>query len=192
MSLVERVKGILLTPRTEWDVIAAEPTTPAALYTGYIMPLAAIGPVAQVLGMSVLGVRAPLGGAVYRAPIGSAIVSGLIGFVLSLLVVSIIALIIDGLAPTFGGTRSRIQALKTSAYASTASWLAGIFTLVPGLRVLAILGLYSIYLLYLGLPVTMKVPADRAGPYTGLVIVAAIVLFIIVAAIGSQFMMPAY
>ena len=87
-----------------------------------------------------------------------------------------------------GGTRSQIQGLKTAAYSSTASWVAGIFTLVPGLRVLAILGLYSIYLLYLGLPVTMKAPSDRAGAYTGVVILAAFVLFFIIGMIGTRMM----
>ena len=71
MNLVERVKRILLTPRAEWEVIHAEATTPRALYTGYIMPLAAIGPLALVIRLSVFGLRVPFGGAVYRVPIGS-------------------------------------------------------------------------------------------------------------------------
>ena len=188
MGLVERVKGILLTPRSEWETIAAEATTPADLYKGYILPLAAIGPICQVVGYSVLGIRMPFGTTVYRTPIGTALTSAVVTYVLSLIGVFVLAMIIDGLAPTFGGTRSQIQGLKTAAYASTASWVAGIFTLVPGLRVLAILGLYSIYLLYLGLPVTMKAPADRAGAYTGVVILAAFVLFFIIGMIGTRMM----
>lgn len=188
MGLVERVKGILLTPRSEWETIAAEATTPAELYKGYILPLAAIGPICQVVGYSVLGIRMPFGSTVYRTPIGTALTSAVVTYVLSLLGVFVLAMIIDGLAPTFAGTKSQIQALKTAAYASTASWVAGIFTLVPGLRVLAILGLYSIYLLYLGLPVTMKAPNDRAGAYTGVVILAAFVLFFIIGMIGTRMM----
>ena len=188
MSLVERVKRVLLSPHQEWEVIEAEATTPAQLYKGYIMPLAALGPVAQVIGFSVLGMRVPFGATVYRTPIGSAIISAVVTYVLSLLGVYVLGLIIDAVAPTFGGTKSPMQALKTAAYSSTASWVAGIFTVVPGLRVLGILGLYSIYLLYVGLPVTMKAPSDRAGAYTGVVIVAAIVLFFVVGMIGGQLM----
>jgi len=188
MNVVERVKHVLLTPRTEWEVIEAEATSPAELYRGYILPLAAIGPVAQVVGFSVLGIRMPFGGAVYRIPIGSSIASAAVTYVLTLVGVYVLGLIIDGLAPTFGGTKNQVQALKTAAYSSTASWVSGIFTLIPGLRVLGILGLYSIYLLYLGLPVMMKSPSDRAGAYTGVVIVAAIVLFFIVGMIGGRLM----
>jgi hypothetical protein len=187
MDLVQRVKQILLSPRTEWPVIDAEVTTPAELYKSYIVPLAAIGPIAQIIGYSVFGITVPYMGT-YRVPIGSAITSGLIGFVLTLAGTYVLALIIDGLAPTFSGQRSPLQALKVAAYSSTASWVAAIFTLIPGFRLLTILGLYSVYLLYLGLPILMKSPSDKAMGYTAVVILAAIVLFMIIGVIAAHFM----
>jgi hypothetical protein len=187
MNLVQRVKGILLSPQTEWQVIDAEPTTAAELYKSYIAPLAAIGPIAQIIGYSVFGITVPFVGT-YRVPIGSAITSALIAYILTLAGTYILAMIIDALAPTFGGQRSQIQALKVAAYSSTASWLAGIFALIPGLRLLGILGLYSLYLLYLGLPIVMKSPREKAMGYTAVVILAAIVLFMIIGVIASRFM----
>jgi hypothetical protein len=157
------------------------------LYTGYIVPLAAIGPIAQLIGYSVFGITVPLVGT-YRVPIGSAISSALVTYVLSLAATYVLALIIDGLAPTFNGQRSQIGALKVAAYSSTASWVAGIFYLIPGLRLLTILGLYSLYLLYLGLPIVMKAPREKAMAYTAVVILAAIVLFMVIAMIGGRFM----
>jgi Yip1 domain len=121
-------------------------------------------------------------------PIGSAINSALVTYVLSLAATYVLALIIDALAPTFNGQKSQIQALKVAAYSSTASWVAGIFHLIPGLRLLTILGLYSLYLLYLGLPVVMKAPREKAMAYTAVVILAAIVLFMIVGVIAGRFM----
>jgi hypothetical protein len=187
MNLVDRVKRILLSPRTEWEVIDAEPTTPAALYTGYIMPLAAIGPIAQVIGYSVFGISIPFMGT-YRVPIGSAITSAIVTYILTLVATYILALIIDALAPTFSGQRSQIQGLKVAAYSSTASWVAGIFALIPGLRFLAILGLYSLYLLYLGLPVVMKSPREKALAYTAVVLLAAVVLFVVIGMVAGRFM----
>lgn len=186
MNLVERVKRILLSPRTEWEVIDAESTTPAQLYTGYIVPLAAIGPIAQLIGYSVFGISVPFVGT-YRVPLGSAITSAIVAYVMALAMPYLLALIIDALAPTFNGQRSQIQALKVAAYSSTASWVAGIFALIPGLRLLTILGVYSLFLLYLGLPVLMKSPKEKAIGYTAVVIVAAIVLFILVGVISSMF-----
>ena len=187
MSLVDRVKRILMSPRTEWQVIDTEPTTAAQLYTGYIVPLAAIGPIAQLIGYSVFGISVPFMGT-YRVPIGSAISSALVTYVLSLAATYVLALIIDGLAPTFNGQRNQIQALKVAAYSSTASWVAAIFDLIPGLRLLTILGLYSLYLLYLGLPIVMKAPREKAVAYTAVVILAAIVLFMVIGVIAGRFM----
>lgn len=187
MNLVQRVKRILLSPRTEWEVIDTELTTPAQLYTGYIAPLAAIGPIAQLIGYSVFGISVPFVGT-YRVPIGSAITSAIVTYVMALAMPFLLALIIDALAPTFNGQRSQIQALKVAAYSSTASWVAGIFALIPGVRFLTILGIYSLYLLYLGLPVLMKSPREKAIGYTAVVILAAIVLFMLVGVISSMFL----
>jgi hypothetical protein len=109
-------------------------------------------------------------------------------YVLALAGTYVLGLIIDALAPTFNGQRSQIQALKVAVYSSTASWIAGIFQLIPGLRLLTILGLYSLYLLYLGLPVLMKSPRDKAGAYTAVVIVAAIVLFMVTGMLAGRFL----
>jgi FlaG/FlaF family flagellin (archaellin) len=103
----------------------------------------------------------------------------IVSYVFSLVGAFVLALIIDGLAPTFQGRKSQVQALKLVAYASTASWLAGIFALIPGLGILGILGLYSLYLFYTGLPVMMKSPPEKSLPYTAVIIVAAIVVAIL-------------
>ncbi len=186
MALVDRVKNILLTPRTEWPVIDAEPTTVGDLYRGYIIPLAAIGPIAQAIGWTVFGMPVPFIGT-YRMPIGTVLVQSVLQFVLTLVGVYVLALIVDALAPTFNGTQNRIQALKVVAYSYTAAWVAGIFGLVPALSILGIVGLYSLYLLYLGLPVLMKSPPEKALGYTVVVILAAIVLFMLIAYVASMF-----
>jgi hypothetical protein len=168
-------------------VIDVEPTTPAALYTGYVMPLAAIGPVAQVIGYTLFGIPVPFLGT-YRVPIGSAITTAIVSYILTLIGTYLLGLIIDGLGPTFGAQRNQIQGLKVAAYASTAAWLAGVFALVPSLRPLHILGLYSVYLLYLGLPTLMKAPRDKAMGYTAVVILASIVLFMLIGFIAGRFL----
>jgi Yip1 domain len=189
MNLVERAKRLLLTPRPEWQVIDTETTTPAELYTHYIVPLAAIGPIARFIGFTLVGVHVPFSGVTYRTPIVRGFVGALVSYLLALAGVYVIALIIDALAPSFAGTKNQIQALKVAAYSSTAAWLAGIFAILPGLSILGLLGLYSIYLLYVGLPILMKSPPEKAGAYTVVVILVSIVISIIIAAVGSRLMM---
>ncbi len=184
MNLVERVKGILLTPQKEWPVIEAESATPASLYTGYIIPLVAIPAVAGFVGMSLFGVRVL--GAGFRVPIGTGLTTAVVNYALTLAGVFVLALIIDALAPSFGGQKSQVQALKLAAYSSTASWLAGIFLIIPALSILSIVGIYSLFLLYLGLPVLMKSPPDKSLVYTIVVILGAIVLYAVIGVIVSR------
>lgn len=187
MDLVGRVKNILLQPKTEWPVIEPEQTSTQALYTGYIMPLAAIGPIAMLIGMSVVGVQVPFMGTM-RLPLSSLVSQVLVSYVLGLAGVYVLALIINALAPTFGGTSNQMQALKVAAYGATAAWVGGIFHLLPMLGLLGLLAaLYTLYLLYLGLPVLMKSPPERSLGYTVAVVIAAIVLFVVVGAISAAF-----
>ena len=188
MNLADRVKRILLVPKEEWRLIDGETATVSGLYTGYIIPLAAIGPIAQAIGYSMFSVS--LMGTSYRTPAGAAITGAIVTFVLTLVGVYLLALVIDVLAPTFNGSRNQVQALKVAAYSSTATWLAGVFALLPGLRVLTVLGLYSLYLLYLGLPVLMKAPTEKALSYTVVVVIAAIVLFVLVGLVAGMFVSP--
>ena len=188
-SLVERVKNIIMRPNAEWPVIDAEPTTIRDIYMSYVVILAAIPPLASAIGQLVFGFH--FFGIVYRPSPTHVIVQAVIQYLLSLGMVYVLALIIEALAPSFGGTKDRVAAFKVAAYGATASWLAGIFGIIPNLAFLGLLGLYSLYLYYTGLPVLMKVPTDKAVVYVIAVIVAAIVLFFVVglitAAIVSAF-----
>ena len=184
MALVDRVKRILLTPTQEWAVIEAEPATPGSLFTGYAVPLAAIRAIAGFIGFSLIGIS--MLGTRLQAPMGTGLTWAAVQYVGSLVGVYVLALIIDALAPTFGGTKNSTQALKVAVYSSTAAWLAGIFAIIPSLAVLSLLGLYSLYLLYLGLPILMKTPQDKALGYTVVVVIVAVVIFVVIGTLATR------
>jgi hypothetical protein len=167
MNIVERVKNVLMQPKSEWAVIEGEKTDTRTLYTGYIALLALI-PVAAVLIGS-------LGGRIGMGLVLGAIV---IQYALSLVMVYVVAYIADVLAPNFDGKSDTSAALKLTAYAMTATWVAGVFAIVPFAGwLLSFLGsLYSIYLFFLGAPVLMKVPESNALAYSAVVMLAAIVI----------------
>ena len=182
-KIIERVKGILTTPKTEWPIAAAEPATVSSLYAGYIAIIVALPTIAGFIKSSLIGTS--MFGITVRTPVGMGIVGMLVHYALTLALVYVMALIVNALAPSFGGQKDMVQALKAVAYAWTASWIAGIAVIVPWLGwLIAIAGaVYAIYLLYLGLPYTMKCPPEKAGGYTAVSIIIAIVLSWIVALI---------
>jgi hypothetical protein len=186
-NIVARAKSILLTPRSEWPVIAAEPETVGGLYSGYIIILAAIPAIVRFLSYSLIGVSAPFIGS-YRVGITAGLTTAIVSYVLSLVGIYVLALIVDALAPTFGGEKNQIQALKVVAYSYTASWIASIIGIIPGLGLIAALAgaIYGIYLLNMGLPFAMKCPPDKTVGYTALTILVAIVVgFVLGLAVNS-------
>lgn len=186
MNLVQRVQDILLKPKDTWPVIAIEPGDAATLYKDYLIYLALVPAVAGFIGMSLFGIGAF--GFSMRVPIVSGLISMVVGYVLSLVAVFVLGLIANVLAPTFGGTKDSVGALKLVAYGSTAGFLGGVFSLVPQLSILGLLAsLYSIYLIFTGLPVLMKCPQEKAVPYTAVLIVCGVVAMVILGALSSVF-----
>ncbi len=184
MNLIQRVQDILLKPKPTWPVIEQEQADVASIYKTYLIFLAAIPALAGFIGLSLIGVGGF--GMNIRVPFMWGLTNMIVSYALSLAMVFVLALIVDALAPSFGGTKSQINAFKLIAYGLTASYVGGIFTLIPSLAVLGILaGLYSIYLIYLGIPVLMKCPQDKAAGYTAVVIVCGIVAFVVVGAITA-------
>jgi hypothetical protein len=185
-GLLKRAKNILLAPKTEWSVIEAEPMTPAQLYTGYVMPLAAFVALISLVHMSIIGAGLP------RISFTSGLATAALMFGFLLVGLFLVALIINGLASYFGGTPDQRKALKVAAYAFTPAWLATVFSLLPTLSTPLQLaaGIYGIYLLALGLQVLMKSPEDWALGYTATVVLSTILLGvafgIISAAVGGS------
>lgn len=186
MNLIQRVQDVLLKPKETWPVIEAEADNVKAIYTQYLIFLAAIPAVATFIGFSVFGMS--MFGATIRVPILSGLVNLVVGFVLSLVMVYLLALIANALAPTFKGEKNLLNAFKLIAYGATAGMVGGIFNLLPALSMLGLIAaLYSVYLIYTGIPVLMKSPADKALGYTAVLIVCGVVAGLILGAISAMF-----
>src|SRR6266852_3218702 len=155
MDLVERIKRILLQPKSEWMVIEREPGDPGYLFSNYVAILAAIPPVCSFIGTSIIGFGP------FRLGIVSGLIHAIVVYVLTLVGVFVVAYVIDYLAGVFDGQKNLGNAMKVSAYAPTAAWVAGVFNIIPALAILGILGLYSLYLLHTGIASLMKPPAAK-------------------------------
>lgn len=175
-NIVARVKNILLSPKTEWPVAAAEPASVRGLYAGYVAIVAALPVIAHFIKSSLIGTS--FLGITVHVSIGAGIGRMVLSYILSLVLVYVMAWIVNALAGTFGGQANLVQALKVVAYSWTAAWIAGIAVIIPWLGILIMIagGIYSIYLLYLGLPHAMKCPPEKAAGYTAVSVIIAIVL----------------
>ena len=185
MNIVQRVKDIILKPSDTWAEIKAEQVTIKELYTSYAMLLAAIPPIASFIGLSLLGFSVLAFS--YRVPLGWGISHALVSYILSLVGLYVVGLIIDTLAPSFGSKKNQVNAMKVAVFSWTPSWIAGILMIIPALSPVAmLLSLYSLYLFYLGLPILMETPNDKAMGYFIVTILVSIVVFILIGVISNS------
>ena len=174
VDVVARAKAIMLTPRTEWQVIQREPGALTDLFGSYVAILAAIPAIARFIGSSLIGGYDPPFYGMIRT---------VIAYAATFTVVYVIAGVIDLLARKFETQKNFQNALKLSIYCHTPVWLAGIFLLIPGLNFLMLLGLYGAYLLWLGLPPLMGVPNEKAPLYALCVTACALLSTVVYAVI---------
>lgn len=187
-GLIARASAILTRPQETWEVIDAETTAIPDLYKTYVAPLAAVPAVCGAVGLLGLGGISIFG--VHLRPTITGVISEMVvGYVLTLIGVYVLALVIDELAPRFDAVRGRTQAFKLAAYSGTAFWVAGIFRLLPTIGwVFMLLGaLYTLRLMYLGLPKLMRVEEDRVMPYLALSLGAALLISLMIGLLASCF-----
>ena len=180
----------MLQPRREWEAINGEFTNSLAIYRNYIVPLAAIGPIAYVLGVLVFGQQGTLFG-VLETPLSAAVQDAIAHYILGLLSPFVVAIALEYLAPVFSGQGNRVQGLKVAAYASTPTWLFAVLGLLPRLAPFSLIGMvWTLYLFYSGAPLLLKVAKDgpdRAVAFGAVAVVVGAVAALLVEVLARVF-----
>jgi len=186
MNLVDRARNIILSPKEEWPVVAAELPDTNQILTGYVLPLAVLPAAAAVIGWGFVG------GPFIGRHLGYGVATGVVQLVAAVAGVYISALVIDLLAPNFASRKSLGRAMQLVAYSMTPAWVGGVLNILPMIGWLgALFGLYGLYLLYLGLPHLMKTPHDKVGIYLIVSIVVVLLVYIVLTAVLTTFVLAA-
>jgi hypothetical protein len=187
VDLVERVKAIVFMPKDTWQIIKGEEMTIKRIYTSYAAILALIPAVASFIGWSLVGYRAFF--VVVRQPVVNGLAYAVLYYVFSLLGVFVTAYVANMLAPRFGGRQDLNRAVKVIAFSYTPAWIAGVLYIIPSLAFLAVvLSLYSLYLLYLGLPALMETLPEKSIVYVAAIVVVSIVVMVVISMIANVFL----
>jgi len=184
MNPSSRAKAMLFDPLAEWAHIEQETGDPAYVLSRYVAVLALVPAVSSFIGSSVIGVIVP-GAGVVRTPVFDGLLGAIFGYVMTCATVLLLALIIDLVAPVFGGRRDFDAAFKLAVYSFTPVWLAGIFLVLPGLRFLLLAGFYGAYVLWLGVPRLIKAPEQQSQNFA-VAIVACACLLLYIAAVTQR------
>ena len=186
MDIVERAKAITLNPAATWPVIEAEKHDAKSLFVPYLLILAAIPAICSFIGLSVVGVGGF--GFNFRVPFASGLAMMITTYILSVIMTFGMGWLASALAPTFGGKSDLVQGLKLAVFGGTPMMLAGIFNILPALSIVGLLvALYSLYIIYLGLPVLMKNPKEKTIVYMVVLILASIIAGVVLSMVTSAF-----
>lgn len=186
MNLVERAKNMIVTPKTEWNAVAAEEPNIQQILMGYVLPLALIPTLATIIGWGAIGI---LGFTSFTYGIAM----GLVQLINAFLSVLIAGFVIDALAGSFGSTKNMGRAIQLVAYSMTPIWVFGVLNIIPAIGWLSfLLGLYSLFLIYLGLTPLMKTPEDKKAVYLIVSIVILIAVYWIISIILTSILLAIF
>ena len=186
MSLFERAKNIIVSPKTEWDAIGNEEPNLQDILLKYVIPLALIPTIAIIIGYGLIGIYG-----FHSLDYGLAM--ALVQILNAIISVFLAAFVIDALASSFASQKNMGRAVQLVAYSMTPVWVGGIFNLVPAISWLgSLFGLYGLYLLFVGLSPQMKTPEDKKVPYIIVSIIVLIIVYFVIAAILSAIILSIF
>ncbi len=181
MNLIERAKNILVTPKTEWDVVNGESATPMSLLMSYVLPLAVVAALGTLL-------KGLLFAGTFSFGIKYFVIGAIIAFIATVLSYYITVIVMDMLAPSFGSEKDLNKSAQLVAYSGTPSNVASLLSFIPVIGFLiSIAGwAYGIYLMYLGIGPLKKTPEDKKIVYMLVTYVIMIAIyFVLVAILGA-------
>ncbi|MEP6713100.1 MAG: Yip1 family protein [Ferruginibacter sp.] len=181
MNIIERIKNIIVSPKTEWEKIAIENQSMSNVITSYVLPLTLIGAVAAFIGYGLIGIDTGFLGIRIKG-MDWGLYMAINKFITGILAVIICTYVVDMLAPSFGSEKNLNRSAQLVAYAYTPAMIGAFLNVVPMLGIIGSLcGLYGIYLWYLGLGPMKKTPEDKKVVY---LVVSILVLIVISFIIG--------
>jgi len=156
--------GLLYHPKSEWSFIRKENYSLLQVYLRYAIFLALIPPASLFIGTTQYG-WSIAGGDVMKMSVESAALIAVLFYFALLVGVGFVAYCTFWMERTFGADASLERCLIFTIFTSTPMFLSGFIGLLPilWLDVFVVLAAvcYSLYLLYVGIPIFMNIPEER-------------------------------
>lgn len=168
----------MIRPAETWQRLSQKKPDARKLFFGLAMVLALVPAISVVLGFSLVGLKlGPL--ETVKIPLTSAILAGIAVYIVNLAGVYAAAVLMRFIGNSFHTDAPFSSYMSLAILSAVPYWLAGAFNLIPALRVLSMIGIYGIYILFLGIPEMIKVPEERNLPFNVAVVVAIIILVLL-------------
>lgn len=194
--MLQHAVGLFIDPRKEWAKIRDENCTVGKCYCSYVFLLASIPPISGYFGTTMYGWEIGAREAIKLSP-DSAFMIAIIYYLVMLLGVFSMGFMIHLMSKTYGAEKALPRCITLAAYVATPLFLVGFFELLPILWLNFVMGLpalvYSVYLLYTGVPIIMEISEERGFLFSSAILAVGMVALVAILAAtailwGSGFM----
>ncbi len=179
--ILSHVWGLLSHPDKEWEAIRAEPCTVGSCYLSHVLVLAALPALSAFIGTTQVGWNIGFGSEA-KLSFASALMISAVFYVAMLVAVVTMGEFIHWMARSYGAEAPVERCVLLSAYTATPLFLAGVLALYPLLWLNMLIGLlalaYTIYLLYVGVPIVMGIPKEQGHMFSSAILTVGLVMLV--------------
>ncbi len=178
---LKHLPGLLFKPQEEWREIRRNNITINNVYFTLVLLLGAIPPVCGYIGTTMVGWSVG-DGPVIKLTVDSALKIAIVFYLAILVAVYAIGRMIHWMGDTYGFTRSLARCVQLAAFTATPLMLIGVFLIMSNLWVIYLIGLpaliYSVYLLYIGVPIMLDLPKEKGFLLSSAVLAVGLVTLV--------------
>lgn len=179
--ILNHVWGLFSHPQQEWESIRDEPCTVTMCYVRHVLILAAVPAISAYIGAVQVGWS--VGAEETTKLTASSALPIAVAFYLAMLAaVYVVGRLIHWMSQTFGAHTTLAQSVVLVTYTGTPLFLVGIVALYPMPWVNMLFGivalLYTVYLLYTGVPVVMKITKEQGFLFSSAVLTVGMVTLV--------------
>lgn len=180
--MIQHTFGLLVRPSAQWRAVADLPESSFRTLMLYPCFFALLPAIAWFYGTSQVGWSVGENGDTIKLTAQSARQISVLFYLTMLGSVGVIGYFVHWMADTYGGDSSFTKGIVIAGLTSTPLFIAGLVGFYPLLWIDLLIGVaavsWSVYLLYLGIPIIMKIPEERGFLFSSAVVGVAMVILI--------------
>ena len=178
---LKHLPGLLFKPQEEWREIRRSNVSISNIYFTLVLLLGAIPPICGYIGTTMVGWSVG-DGPVVKLTVDSAMKISIMFYLAILVAVYAIGQMIHWMGDTYGFERDTARCIQLAAFIATPLMLIGVFLLMSNLWIIYLIGLpaliYSVYLLYTGVPIMLDLPKEKGFLLSSAVLAVGLVTLV--------------
>lgn len=180
--MIQHTFGLLVRPSHQWKAVSQLPESSLTALLLYPCILAIFPAVAWYYGTSQVGWSVGDHGETIRLTAASARTICILFYFTMIACVAVIGYFIHWMSETYGADSSTTKGIVIAGLTATPLFIAGLVGFYPILWLDMLVGVvavcWSVYLMYLGIPIVMDIPKERGFLFSSAILAIALVILI--------------